>query len=187
MNKYSYSNLALAGYALLISSPSMLLLLVWMTSDPYTDLTIFSFDNGLLHVTHDCVCSYEIQWALGNLAYLCFLAICLTVVAFLNRKIRYKNFKETKALTSLSFVIVFTTTLMVSYWYIARQIGAHDLVFAIIQFGVYIIILECQGFIFVPKLYPIIKNIIMKKLNRAYSIPISKSTATVSTGAISYN
>lgn len=38
MNKCACGDLALAGYALLISSPSAILLLVWMFSDPYTDL-----------------------------------------------------------------------------------------------------------------------------------------------------
>ena len=179
MNKHACNDLALAGYALLISSPSALLLLVWVISDPYTDLPIFSFDNGLLFVTHDCVSSYEVFWLLGNLGYLCCLAICLAIFAFLTRKIKYKQFKDTKSLTSLSFIIVFTTTLLVSYWYIARQIGEIDLLFAIIQFGTYAIVLECQVSIFAVKLFPLVKSLVVKKLSKTCSVPVSKvSTAS---------
>ena len=174
MNKHACSDLALVGFAFLISSPSAILLLVWVISDPYTDLPIFSFADGLLYVAHDCVSSYEVFWLLGNLGYLCCLAICLTIFAFLTRKIKYKKFKDTKSLTSLSFMIVFTTTLLVSYWYIARQIGEYYLLLAIIQFGDYAIILECQGFIFALKLFPVIKCHVMKKLNKVRSVPISK-------------
>ena len=174
LNKHACNDLALAGYALLISSPSAILLLVWVISDPYTDLPIFSFKNGLLFVAHDCVSSYEVFWLLGNLGYLCCLAICLTIFAFLTRKIKYKKFKDTRSLTSLSFIIVFTTTLLVSYWYIARQIGDVYLLYAIIQFGDYAIILECQGFIFALKLIPVVKSRIMRKLNKARGVPIVK-------------
>lgn len=174
LNKHVCNDLALAGFAILITSPSALLLLVWVISDPYTDLPIFSFTNGLLLVAHDCVSSYEVLWLLGNLGYLCCLAVCLAIFAFLTRKIKYKKFKDTKSLTSLCFIIVFTTTLVVSYWYIARQISDVYLLFAIIQFGDYAIILECQGFIFTLKLFPVVKSCIMKRLNKDHGVPILK-------------
>lgn len=183
LNKYACNDIALAGFALLISSPSAILLLVWVISNPYTDLSIFSFASGLLFVVHDCVSSYEVFWLLGNLGYLCCLAFCLTIFAFLTRKIKYKEFKDTKSLTSLSFVVVFTTSLVVSYWYIARQIGEYYLLLAIIHFGDYAIVLECQGFIFVLKLFPVIKSRIVKKLNKVRSVPVSKLTADPTTFA----
>ena len=169
LNRYACSDIALAGYALVLTIPTLVIISVWMIADPYTNSGIFVFSDGLYYVNQDCVSAHEVNWLVGNLGYLCILAICLTLVAFSTRKIKYENFKDTKALTSLSFISVFTITLIVSYWYIARQIGAFYLLIAILQFGDYCIILECQRFIFIPKLYPIVKE----RFRRARSKPVS--------------
>ena len=112
-------------------------------------------------VTEQCVSTYTIQWLIGLLIYNAFLSLILVIFAILTRKILYEDFKDTKKINFLCFLVVFTGTTILFYWYLARIIHADTiLVHTLLQFGNYAVILECHVFIFAPKLFPIV----MKRL-----------------------
>ena len=163
LSNYTCSNTALSFYALMFTAPNGLICLVWSTSDQYISKVFFSVKNGHLFVTEQCVSKHTIEWLLGLLVYLALISILLIIVAILTRKIKHENFKDTKKISALSFFVVLTLSFTLSYWYITRIIQANVvLVHAVLQIGHYFIILECQGFIFAPKLYPILKKYIKR-------------------------
>lgn len=55
VSKFTTSNLALAGYVLLLTSPNAFISLLWATVDPYTSTVLFSIRNGSLHISVLCV------------------------------------------------------------------------------------------------------------------------------------
>ena len=168
LSKYTSGNIAMAVYTLLITSPNGLICLVWSTSDHYLSEVIFPVRGGYVFVIEQCRSNHTIQWLLGLLIYFLVISLFLVVVGILTRNVKHKNFKDTKKVSALSFAMVFTLSVVLSYWYILRIIGANVvLVHAVLQIGHYCIILECQGFIFAPKLFPIIKQ----RLIRSYPKP----------------
>ena len=157
INKLTSGNFALAVYVLLLASPNFLICLIWSTSDHYISHVSFSVEDGSLLVTEQCVSRYTIEWLTGLIVYLVVICLLLVFVAVLTRKVKHKNFKDSKKVSALSFIIVLTLSVILSYWYLLRILEAHVvLVHAMLQVGHYYIILECVGFIFVPKLFPIV-------------------------------
>ena len=174
LSKYSSSNLALLVYVLLLSSPSALISLIWSAGDPYRSVVSFAVVDGLLVFREQCVSAHVIQWLSGLLVYIIIMSLLLIVFAVLTRKVKYRNFKDTKKVSVLCFVVVFTCALLLFYWYLLRIIKANFiLIHATLQFGHYCIILECLGFIFAPKLFPILRD----RVRRRFSMWLVSSNA----------
>ncbi len=183
MRKNSCRNLSLAVFVLLITLPNALICLIWSTGDPYTSTVSFSVEGGYLVVAEECVSAYTIQWLIGLLMYLVILSFVLITFAILTRKIRFRNFKDTKKIKVLCFLVVFTCATILFYWYLARVIDANAiLVHALLQFGHYAVILECQGFIFAPKLLPVVQKRL--KGSNPPSTPVATVTTDITIGSI---
>ena len=176
ISKYTSGNLALAVYALLLSSPNALICFVWSTSDHYLSVVSFSIEGGHLVARERCNSAYTIQWLLGLQIYIVGMSLLLVVVAIMTRNISHSDFKDTKKVSSLCFVLVLTLSMLLAYWYVLRIVRAHVVaVHGVLQVGHYFMILECQGFIFAPKLFPIVRERLMRRYDRAASVPIPKS------------
>ena len=150
----------------------MLISLIWATADPYTSAVSFAISGGLLHIS---VSTYSLLWTLLLLVYTVIMSVFLILFAVLTRKIKYQDFKDTKKVSILSFLVVFQCASLLFYWYLLRIIGA-DVVFihVVLQSGYCCTILECQGFIFAPKLFPVVKKKLMRRFYRLSHIPVPK-------------
>ena len=159
VSKFTTSNLALALYVLLLTLPNVLISLIWATADPYTSAVSFAISGGLLHISMRCVSSYSLLWTLLLLVYTVIVSVFLITFAVLSRKIKYQDFKDTKKVSILSFLVVFQCASFLFYWYLLDAIGA-DGVFiqTVLQLAYCCAVLECQMFIFAPKLFPIVKK-----------------------------
>lgn len=178
-SKFLSSNLALAACVLLLTAPNAVVSLIWTTSDPYKGIISQVEINGFLHSSVLCVSDHTIRWLLIQFVYLVILSLLLIIFAILTRKIKYRDFKDTKKVSALSFSLIFTGTSTLFYWYLFRSIGADEvLTRTVLQIGHYCIILECQGFIFAPKLFPIIKERLIRRYYRAIDAPVSKNSTT---------
>ena len=182
ISKYSSSNLALLVYVLLLTSPNALICLIWTAVDPYRSVVSSAVVDGLLVVREQCVCDYNIQWLSALFVYVIIMCLLLIVFAVLTRKVKYRNFKDTKKVSVLCFVVVFTCASLLFYWYLLRIIKANSiLIHGTLQFGHYCIILECLGFIFAPKLFPILRDLVRRRLSMSF---ISTNVPTVSEGTM---
>ena len=178
VSKFTTSNLALAVCALLLTLPNALISLIWSTVDPYTSAISFTVRDGFLHANADCVSTHSLRWALLLLVYILVLSLLLIVFAVLTRKIKYHDFKDTKKISVLSFLLVFTCVSTLFYWYLFNTIRSgpsYTFVNTALNVGHYCIILECQAFIFAPKLFPVIKKRLMYRYYSAANIPTPKS------------
>lgn len=115
ISMHSSSNLALAFYALLLTSPNALICLIWSSSDHYVSTLRNYTNNGYLFITEECKSSYTLQWLLGLLIYLVLISIALIIAASMIRKVWQENFKDTKKVSALSFMVVLTMAITLSY------------------------------------------------------------------------
>jgi hypothetical protein len=165
VSKITTSNTTLALCVLLVAAPNLLLCLLWCFGDPYTSAVSFSIKKGLLKITVRCVSEHTLRWAALLLAYVIILSLILLTFAILTRNIKYRDFKDTKKIGVLSFLLVFNGTYALFYWFFFQIIGADVvLVAAVLHVGNYCMILECQGLLFAPKLFPIAKEILLRRL-----------------------
>ena len=178
VSRITTSNLALAAIVLLMTLPNVVVSLAWSVFDPYTSTVMFSIRNGFLYISVLCV-SHSLRWPLLLFVYISIVSLLLIIFAVLTRKIKYRDFKDTKKISILSFLVVFTCATSLFYWYLFRIIRADViLIHSVLQIGHYCIILECQGFVFAPKLFPVMKERLMRRYYRALNIPTPKTTVT---------
>lgn len=175
VSKFTTSNLALAVYVLLLTLPNVLISLAWSTADPYTSVVSFAVRGGLLHISVQCESTNSLLWTLLLLVYTVILSIFLITFAILTRKIKYQDFKDTKKVSILSFLLVFQCASLLFYWYLLRVIGA-DVIFVhvVLQMGYCCTVLECQGFIIAPKLFPVVKKKLMHTYYGLSHTPVPK-------------
>ena len=143
--------------------PNLVILILWSTVDTYEIKIIYYYRDaasGEVLAVEQCDSDYLLVWLILLLLYLVILMVSLVVVAVKTRKIRYKNFKDTKKVNALIFMVVPTIVLALSYWFIIRSIQDSNPVteHAVLQIGTSAMVYELMGFLFVPKIYPLIKE-----------------------------
>jgi len=141
---------------------------------------VFSIENGFLKVSVLCVSSHSLLWTTLLLVDVVLLSVLLVIFAILTRKVKYRHFKDTKKVAMLSFTVVFTAASGLCYWYLLRIIQADTvLVNAVLQISYYLVIIECQGFVFAPKLFPISKGRVRNWYYKVLNVPVPKSVVRV--------
>ena len=160
-NKYQ-SNSILFLEILVIMIPNLVILTLWSTIDTYSIKRVHYFQDSVTGETiaiELCDSDHLLVWLALLILYLIILMVSLVAVAVKTRKIRYKNFKDTKKVNALVFLYILTIILATSYWFIIRTIQ-DDLILehAVLHIGHILIIYELMGFLFVPKIYPLIKE-----------------------------
>ena len=168
-NKF-HSNLMMYTEIFILMVPVLVILTLWSAIDTYSfKITHYIRDTALRKtvVVEQCDSDYLIIWLVLLLLYLIILMVSLVVVAVKTRKIRYENFKDTKKFNALIFTLILTYSLTLSYWFTLRSVQDTDLVLeqAVLQFGHILSIYELMGFLFVPKIYPLIKEKWFKRVH----------------------
>ena len=159
LRKWEYHNTAMIVCVLLFSFPCLLICTVWCATDPYRSVVTTSIiDNGPLPVFAECRSSHEFYWLI-LLAYVLMLCFLLVVMSILTRNIKYKNFKDTKKIIGLVIIGILLGCSTLSYIVIFKIRNkdyryTHDL----LMISHLTFILECQIFLFLPKIIPTIKK-----------------------------
>ena len=95
-------------------------------------------------------------WKFGSL-----LAVVVVVIAIKSRKIRLKQFNDTK---QVNILILFVSAISFYFWYA----GIYDQVHAyVLCTGHLILAFLCQIFLFVPKVWPPLRDRLVKKLQQS--------------------
>lgn len=108
VSKFISSNLALAMYVLLLTTPNALICLLWASTDPYRGVVVSSVNGGVLSISVLCISSSLLRWVLLLLIYMIVLSLFLITFAILTRKRKYQDFKDSKKISVLCFLLVFT-------------------------------------------------------------------------------
>ncbi len=157
-------------YILLLISPSLVILLIWLISDPFTFYPLESPQKSILLVHNRCLSKYTIGWLAALIVYIFILSFALLYLALKTSKIRFQHFRDTKATNAFACLSSFITTLTLIYWYFfyeqdlsVTSVPTSD---GFLYIGHGSIALLCQVLLFVPKVYPPLKRRLTQKTER---------------------
>ena len=159
------SDSVLALFVLLILSPNLFLLVLFSSISSYSLKQIRIIKTGYVEIGQTC--EGDITAFLGLLmVYLLFLMSVVALVATKTRKIRMKEFRDTKKVNALIFVMILVVTLTLSYWLLFLYTNdadgwEGDL---ILHIGHVPTVLLCQFFLFVPKILPLVRKKLLLKV-----------------------
>lgn len=150
------SNAARCAYVFIIMIPNFAVLVAWtadVAGDIDTDSGANESESGLVR----CGSKTPLLWLYILMAYFLTLVAALVVVAVLTRKIRYSNFKDTKKVNALVFLLLYTYSFTLVYYLIIRTIqdgGSSSTGRFVLHIGHIAVVAECLWLLFVPKVYP---------------------------------
>ena len=152
---------ALIFFILLILSPNIFILVLFSSLSSYSLQTTRSVKNGYIESKQTCVGESDFFIFVGLLVtYLLLLMFIVALIAIKTRRIRIKEFRETKTVNALIFVMILLVTLTLSYWLLfditsdqSRWKGD-----AVLHIGHVLIVASCQVFLFIPKIFPPLKR-----------------------------
>jgi magnesium-transporting ATPase (P-type) len=114
-----------------------------------------------------CNADHVVLWIGLLLLYTLSLCIAVTIMAYKSLKIRYKNFRDTKAINAFAFITIVSTILGIMYWFVFRSFDPSFSNLRSILVPLYIthftLPLLCQVLLFVPKVYPPVKRYLFKE------------------------
>ena len=126
-NPYSYkqkffSDVLLFLYILLISLSTVLILIVWMALDPFKNVSAYFPQKSHLLLLERCESKHTVIWIGLLLLYTFFVIMALAILVFKSSKIRYKNFRDTKATNAFAFLTILNTIIGLMYWIFFRSL-----------------------------------------------------------------
>jgi hypothetical protein len=110
------SDFALLIYTILILSPNIILLTLWTAIDPAYKINNFIEHSG--YIENEIICrlsNYELTWYALTFAYLFLLSAAVVTVAIKSRNIRLTQFKDTKKVNLLIFLLYIVGICVFSY------------------------------------------------------------------------
>ena len=149
------SDLSLAGYVLLILSPDILLHLIWFIVDHYQINVEHKIENGVIHIDKRCVSKYTTVWIGLLIVYLLMLIFALAIVAVKSRKVRLQNFKDTKKVNILLFILSLDIFTSFSYWLLLQTLNSKRYITNLpVHIGHSVLIVSFLSLLMVPKISP---------------------------------
>ena len=171
MNKKFWNDRCLLIYIILIISPNVMILVIFVAVDPLRNIEIPVSSKRQVTVFESCLSNHTIIWLFVLFIYMMFLIIAVICIAIKTSNIKQKNFQDTKATNAYAFLAIFVIITGIIYWYFfnislpssaANYRGAELTVFIANM----TIPMLCQIFLFVPKISPPLRRWLSRKKNR---------------------
>ena len=155
-------------YTVAILSPNIVILIFWTLIDPHYTENTYIEHPGFIIIEQRCKSDYAFIWFLLLVVYLLILSIAIVTVAIISRKIRLAQFKDTKKVNFLIFIIFFIGVSCLAYSSIFASIREYFFVSTyILYFGHIVIAFLCPITLFIPKIWPPLAARISKNNNRS--------------------
>ncbi len=159
INKWRYKDVTLSLYALVLTSPVVLVCTIQTALDPHDSVLTTTTYRGVPIAYYECKSDSEFFWLLAQQVYIFLLSIALIVMAIKTRNIEHARFKDTKKVIALVFVSLVTSLGTVGYYIIFEVIKTHPLYgYLLLSVSHALFIIECQFFLFLPKILPLVKE-----------------------------
>ena len=160
IKKWQCHDLTLALYVLILTAPAILCVLIQSAVDDHKSNLVFMTSNGNgMNVFYDCRSDSEFYWILARLLYIIGLNVVIVILALKTRKINHSNFKDTKKVIALVFATVMASCWIVVYYIVLQTINALPIYsYFIIAISHTFFICKCHVFLFVPKIFPVLRR-----------------------------
>ena len=160
------SNQNLLVFIIVIVLGKVALLSVWTAVDVYT---ITSFETyhpegkpPFYKVIQYCDSRHSDTWNGITISYILFIACILAIVSYKTRKIKRKDFKDTKKINALIFTFFIATPIITTLWWVLRRVGYGNIGRAVVAILFLLVPLCCQLYLFSPKTLPLLKRSLSK-------------------------
>lgn len=150
----------------LMISPVVLVLVIWTAVDKYHLVFVYISFPGYTEIADPCESNYLPLWVSFLYTYAGIVAIALITVAVKTRKIRKKNFKDTKKVNAYLYLQIMIMVLSLAYWAVLRTVSL--VLGSIALFAGHLMsVILVQVFLFIPKVFPPLWRWITKR-QKAY-------------------
>ena len=144
----------------------LMLLSVWTAVDKLqiTDYKTYHSESKppFYKVIQKCHSHHHGMWIITCLLYTAIIGGILAFVAFKTRKIRHKDFKDTKKINALIVTCFMSIAILTSLWAILRTTDYLNLSKTIITILYLLLPVFCQMYLFFPKTMPLLKKKLFK-------------------------
>ena len=153
------SDLALGFFVLILVSPNIFIFILFSSLSSFTLQAIEIEKVGYIEVGVQCEGDLTVFLML-MLTYLVFLMLAVVSIAIKSRKIRIQEFRDTKKVNALIFILVLLAMKLSSYWLILNHSNDHDgwRSDTVLHVGHVSIILSSQFCLFLPKILPSVRK-----------------------------
>ena len=159
IKKWQCHDLTLALCVLLLTAPVILCVLIQSAADDFKNHLVLTKNNGVEVAFYDCQSVSEFYWLIAQLLYINGLNFVLVIFGIKTRKINHANFKDTKKVIALVFAAVVTSCWTLLYYIVLQTINALPVYsYFILSISHVFFICECQFFLFVPKIFPVLRR-----------------------------
>ena len=171
------SNYALLVMIALIVSGKIFLLFVWYASDfyhiandhPNPELTIDDNGSPQYNVYQICYSQYATIWLAVTIGYTLLLGCLLLVLAYKTRKIKRRNYKDTKQINAFLITSGMISLVGTTLWLIFRFDEFYVASTVVANIGYLSIPIACQVFLIIPKIGPGLRRSCFQANRRAGS------------------
>ena len=148
---------AMAVYILLILSPNIIVLTVMTVLGSYQVSIVETFHADYVEIIYVCKGNLTVYFQI-LLVYLLILVFCTAIVAWSTRKLRLKHFRDAKKVNGffLTFVFIIVPSSVLYGVFRGNDLYLHG--YIIIHVCYNWLIFSCLGFLFVPKIWPLIRK-----------------------------
>ena len=131
----------------------IIILMTWMIADCFK--ITYQPSSQIGFIQKQCLSDHLTIWLPLLVLYVVLLFLVLATVAIRTRKIRQKNFKDTKKVNMFIFCLFFDILLPLSFWWLLENLGTsipYYIAAIPLHLGHFGIILLCQLLLIAPKL-----------------------------------
>lgn len=153
-----WSDKGLFALILAVVSVKVALMIVWGAVDMnhLIDDVISPLQGFPPHyvVVQKCYSRHLMWWVAFVFGYSASLFLPMVTVAVLTRKIKRREFKDSKKICALVAILFIFICIGTSLWFILREVGAYIASKLVYGIGFPMVAIICQVFLFVPKIIP---------------------------------
>ena len=157
------SDVALAVYVLLLLSPIIIILTVMTVLQQYNRYTGRYLYKDHIELLSGCYGDLELYF-IALACYVFLFIVCIIIAALKTRKLRHRNFRDAKKINIFLVLILLTGVFELVLYQILTELL---LTYISLHVAHCILISLCLGFLFLPKLFPIIYRKFPKYMTRS--------------------
>ncbi len=139
---------------MILQIPSFIIILLWNITDPYLSVKKEVYHTNYIETKYNCDSKHLRTWTFLLLSYNILLGVVLIFVAIKTRKIRKKNFKDTKKVNVFVFLYILIVSLCLGLFLVGRATNSPDFTLGVLHSCTSILIILTVTLFFSPKLYP---------------------------------
>ena len=155
-------------YILGICSIGVVILIIWTAIDKIKKVTVENYLADavppIFEVQSTCSSNNLGIWLVIAFSYSGIIIALVVFMAIQTRKVKLKNFKDTKSVNSYIFIIVIVLAIVLPLWFVFENAVHNDvLAHIILSLGFISLGLLCQLFIFLPRALVLLLNSVKSK------------------------